>query len=99
MLGPPVTTTVFVPPALPVIVTSALVKSVTGSLKTTVKLMGEALVGSACPAAWLMVTVGAMLSTVTVTGAEVVPLPTASRATAVRVRDPSPTVFVSQGTE
>ena len=37
-------------------------KSVTGSLKTTVKLIGEALVGSACPAAWLMVTVGAVTS-------------------------------------
>ena len=33
-------------------------KPVTASLNTTVKLIGEALVGSAWPAAWLIVTVG-----------------------------------------
>ena len=40
-------------------------KPVTGSLKTTVKLIGETPAGSAWPAAWLMVTVGGA-STVTV---------------------------------
>jgi hypothetical protein len=57
----PVTVAV-VAPALPVRVTSAPVKPVTASLKTTVKLIGERLVGSAWLAAWLMVTVGAMVS-------------------------------------
>ena len=33
-----------------------------GSLKTTVKLIGETFVGSACPTAWLIVTVGAVTS-------------------------------------
>ena len=54
-----------VPPAVPPIVTSALVNPLTASLKTTVKLIGEALVGSACPPAWLIVTVGATLSKLT----------------------------------
>src|SRR5687768_7091480 len=46
-----------------------------------------------------MLTVGAVLSlaTVTVTGAEVVRLPAASRATAVSVCDPFVAVFVFQG--
>ena len=39
-----------VAPAVPVRVTSPVAKSVTDSLKTTVKLMGPALVGSAWPA-------------------------------------------------
>ena len=38
--------------------TSPRDKSVTGSLKTTVKLIGPALVGSSCVAAWSIVTVG-----------------------------------------
>src|SRR5881628_388683 len=42
VVGPPVTATVFVPPAVPVIVTAALVKSLTGLLKTAVKLIGDA---------------------------------------------------------
>src|SRR3989337_2855934 len=42
-----------------------------------------------------MLTVGAELSTVIVTGAEVVRLPAASRATAVRTYCPSATLFVS----
>jgi len=42
----PVTTAV-VAPAVPLSVTSAPVKPVTDSLETTVKLIGEALVGSA----------------------------------------------------
>ena len=47
----PVTTFVFVPPAVPVIVTSALVKSATDLLKTTAKFTLLELVGSACPPA------------------------------------------------
>ena len=45
--------TVFVPPAVPPIVTSEAVKvdALIGSLKTAVKLIGLALVGSAWPAA------------------------------------------------
>jgi len=43
--------------------------------------------------------VGAVLETVTVTGAEVVRLPAASRATAVRVCEPLLAVVVSQETE
>ena len=48
--------------SVPARVTSPVAKPVTDSLKTTVKLMGLALVGSAWPAAWSMVTVGATLS-------------------------------------
>ena len=47
VVGPPVTATLLVPPAVPLIVTLAAVKSVTASLKTTVKLIGDAPVGSA----------------------------------------------------
>ena len=61
----PVTVAV-VAPAVPLKVTSPVVKSVTGSLKSTVKLMGEALVGSDWLEAWLMVTEGATLSKLTV---------------------------------
>ena len=43
-----------------------MAKPVTASLNTTVKLIGLPLVGSAWPAAWLIVTVGAALSQVTV---------------------------------
>ena len=50
-----------VPPAVPVMVTSPVAKSSTASLKTTVKLIGGS-VGSACPAAWLIVTVGGVAS-------------------------------------
>src|SRR5439155_1268582 len=57
-LWPPVTSTVLVPPAVPPITTSLPVKPLTDSLKTAVKVMGAVLVGSACPAAWLIVTVG-----------------------------------------
>src|SRR3990170_7382466 len=56
--GPPVTTAV-VAPAVPLKDTSVLVKPVTDSEKTTVKLMGEVPVGSAWAPAWSMVTVGA----------------------------------------
>ena len=45
---------------------SLAVKPVTVSLKATVKLIGLVLVGSACPAAWLIVTLGATLSNATV---------------------------------
>ena len=59
-----VVTTVLEPPAVPVIVTSLPMNPVTGSLKTAVKWIGELLVGSAWPAAWLIVTVGAAVSIV-----------------------------------
>jgi hypothetical protein len=54
-----------VPAVLPVNETSLPVKPVTGSLKATVKLIGEAVVGSAWPLAWLIVTFGFVLSIVT----------------------------------
>src|SRR4029077_12047453 len=57
----PVTVAV-VAPAVPLSVTSPVAKPVTVSLKVTVKLIGLALVGSAWPAAWLIVTLGAVLS-------------------------------------
>src|SRR5439155_3250029 len=82
-------------------VTPAPVKPLTGSLKTAVKLTGELLVGSTWPAAWLIVTEGGVVSlnTVTVTAAEVVRLPAASRATAVSVCEPLLAVVVFQETE
>ena len=43
-----------------------MVNPVTDSLKTTVKLIVDPFVGSAWPAAWLTVTVGPTVSTVTV---------------------------------
>ena len=43
-------------------VTSVALKPVTDSLNTTVKWIGEVLVGSVCPAAWLMVTFGLVVS-------------------------------------
>ena len=61
MLLTAVTVTV-VAPAVPLKVTSPVAKPVTGSLKTTVKLIGLAFVGSAWPDAWLMVTVGGVVS-------------------------------------
>src|SRR5437762_4502809 len=54
------------PPAVPLSVMPALLKPLTGSLKTAVKLIGEALVGSAWPAAWLIVTEGGVVSPTTV---------------------------------
>src|SRR5438128_5405623 len=51
VVGPPVTVTVLVPPAVPVIVTSALVKVLNGSLLNSSQVIGEAVVGSVCPAA------------------------------------------------
>src|SRR5213594_3848666 len=83
VLGPPVTSTVVVPPAVPPITTSLPVKPLTDSLKTAVKVMGAVLVGSACPAAWLIVTVGGVGSNVTVLSVlveAVFPLPAASVA-------------------
>src|SRR5207247_205035 len=59
---PPLTVTVLVPPAVPPIVTSVPVKPLTGSLNTAVKLIGGALVGSGWPVAWLIVTVGGVVS-------------------------------------
>src|SRR5947208_1528593 len=60
LLEPPVIVTVLVPNVAlpPLVLMPAEVNPLTASLNTTVKLMGDALVGSACPAAWLMVTVG-----------------------------------------
>src|SRR5256886_15928477 len=78
-----VTSTVLVPPAVPPITTSLPVKPLTDSLKTAVKVMGAVLVGSACPAAWLIVTVGGVGSNVTVLSVlveAVFPLPAASVA-------------------
>ena len=65
-VGPlPVTVAESVPPTvLPAKLMSLAVKPVTVSLKVTVKLIGLALVGSAWPAAWLIVTLGAVLSMV-----------------------------------
>src|SRR5438034_797034 len=60
----PVTIAV-VAPAVPPSVTSPVAKSLTGSLKTTVKLIGDAFVGSTWLAAWLIATVGATVSNVT----------------------------------
>src|SRR5947208_4679450 len=62
MVGPPLTVAVLVPPAVPLSVTPAPVKPLTGLLNTAVKLIGEALVGSAWPAAWSIVTVGGVVS-------------------------------------
>ena len=55
-------TVVLVAPAVPARVTSPVAKPVTGSVKTTVKLIGLLLVGSAWPLAWLMVTAGGVVS-------------------------------------
>ena len=57
----PVTVAV-VAPAVPLIVTSPVANPVTVSLNTTVKLIGEALVGSAWPVAWLIVNEGRVVS-------------------------------------
>src|SRR5207248_3704190 len=67
-VGPvPLTVAVRVPGAvLPVKVTSPPVNPETGSLNTTVKLTGAALVGSACEPAWSSATAGATLSNVRV---------------------------------
>src|SRR5207302_3565642 len=65
---------------------------------TAVKLIGEALVGSAWTTAWLIITVGGF-ATVTVTGSDVHSPPATSRATAVRVWEPLLAVVVSQETE
>src|SRR5207247_2631957 len=80
-LGPPVTSTVLVPPAVPPITTSLPVKPLTGSLKTAVKVMGAVLVGSAWPAAWLIVSLGGVgsdVSLLSVLVEAVFPLPAAS---------------------
>ena len=53
-----------VPAVLPVNEMSLPVKPVTGSLNVAVRLIGEVVVGSAWPEAWLIVTVGAVVSTV-----------------------------------
>ena len=58
----PESVTLALPPAVPVIVTSPFWNPDTASLKTAVKWIGEPLVGSAWPTAWLTVTVGDVLS-------------------------------------
>ena len=50
------------PPAVPPTVTSEAAKPATGSLNVAVKLISSSLVGSACPAALVTVTLGATLS-------------------------------------
>src|SRR2546422_7251799 len=83
-------------------VTSVPVKPLTGSLNAAVKLIGDVLVGSAWLAAWLIVTVGGVMSldTVTVTGLDVHSVPRSpSLATAVRVCEPLLVVVVFQETE
>src|SRR5439155_517779 len=62
VLGPPLTVTVLVPPAVPLIVTSVPVKPLTGSLNTAVKLMVGTLVGSAWLASWSIVPAGGWVS-------------------------------------
>ena len=64
MVPLPVTVAVVCRPPSRPSVTSPVAKPVTVSLKVTVKLIGLALVGSAWPAAWLIVTLGAVLSMV-----------------------------------
>ena len=61
-VGPPVTVTISVPPAVPATSTSALVKLPTGFVNTTVKLIGCVDVGSLWPTAWLTVTPRAVWS-------------------------------------
>src|SRR5437867_4052326 len=61
-LGPSPTVLHVALPILPLSVTPAPVKPLTGLLNTAVKLIGELLVGSAWPAAWLIVTVGGVVS-------------------------------------
>src|SRR5687767_4767406 len=46
VLGPPLTVAVLLPPAVPPMATSEALKPLTGSLKTAVKLIGLAPVGS-----------------------------------------------------
>ena len=62
LLGAISVTVAVVAPAVPVTVTSPVAKPVTGSPKTTVKLIVLPLVGSAWPTAWLMVTSGGVVS-------------------------------------
>jgi hypothetical protein len=54
-------TTAVVAPAVPLRLTSASVKPLTGSEKRTVKLIGLVLAGSACPAACSIMTEGAAI--------------------------------------
>ena len=80
----PVTVAV-VAPAVPDKLTSPVVKPVTASLNTTVKLIGETVVGSGCAAAWLMVTVGGGTTIVNVTVLSVL----------VEARFPAPPAFTA----
>src|SRR6476659_6885543 len=61
----PLTVAVLVPPAVPVMVTSPVAKFVVASLNTTEKLIGLVVVGSFWVPAWLIVTVGGVVSLVT----------------------------------
>src|SRR5207245_1361263 len=63
-------TTAAAGPAEPLNETSVPVKPATGSLKVTAKLIGDALVGSFWPAAWLIVTDGLLVFHMTVLSIE-----------------------------
>src|SRR5437773_1971608 len=83
-LGAPLTVAVLVAPAVQLSVTPALVKPLTGLLKTAVKLIGELLLGSAWPAAWSFVSEGNVASKRTLLSVlveAVLRLPAASCAT------------------
>src|SRR5437867_2437103 len=83
VVGPRVTATLLLPLAVPPNVKPPLLQPLPTPRTTAVKLMGEALVGSACPAAWLIVPVGAEESNVTVLSVlveAVLPLPAPSWA-------------------
>src|SRR5437867_4057458 len=82
-LGPTVTSSVLERPAVRPTTSSLAVERITDCMMTAVKVIGAALVGSACPAAWLIVTVGGVGSNVTVLSVlveAVFPLPAASVA-------------------
>ena len=83
----PLTVPVSVPPAVPDNVASPVAKPVTLSLNTTVKLIGEVPVGSAWPAAWLMVTVG--LAASATVGTNRLPMSAALSNNAPMRRDPT----------
>ena len=87
-MGPPDTVPVLVPPAVPAKLTSPVAKPVTASLNMTVYRIGLVLVGSAWATAWLIVTVGAVTSQVTVLSVEVdavLALPARSVARSARI--------------
>jgi hypothetical protein len=70
-VGPVPLTMAVVAPAVPLRVTSPVANPFTASLNVAVKSIGEVDVGSACAAAWLIVTVGTGILKVTVLSVEV----------------------------